>query len=509
VLACVFAATPAAGAEDPAAACAAGVALHPEAAVRAAQLSAVARARLDAGDREGARACARAAEAADPDSATVALDAGVVALAAGDLEAAEVALTRARARGASGPELHEARALLAARRGDDAGVRASGAAAGTREGRLLAAAAGDGTSATELGGGLADGRRSAWSSAALALHARHWHRPDALRAALAQTVAAAEAARMYELLVAARRARARAAAARFGPVERAHGRVVGGAHTNPAWVSSPANAQLGAFTQLEAGVGVVGQLGRVTMRARVDALQRLFLTERGALGAFDLSGLGGAVSVSLPIGLDPHAARLDIDARLTGAWIERLARPVGSLLEVGPALTFRVAPQTRLRLAFYGVRYDFDSGLAPSEGGAPGNERDHVGQRAALGVEWAGHRARVRLDAVFTAEQAETPAFDSLGGGFGGDVRLWATDRLWTQLAASAWVRDFGPAVRPGPVGDASTRTEVRTRFGVELGYRLADAWSLLLRNDFVATFSREGSDYDANVLQLGVEVAW
>jgi len=477
--------------------------------VRAAQLAAIARAHLDAADLPAARQCARAARSLDPSSARVALDAALVFVATRELQAAADALRAAAAPGVAGPELHEAQALLAAAQGDEARVREAGRAAGTFEGRLLAAAAGDGESAAALDAPAWPGRRGAWSAAARALYAHRWGRTDARRGALEQTRAEAETARVYELVLAVRRARAGLDAERWGPVERAFAKVGAGLHTNPAWVSTPRDAQAGAFTQLEAGVGLVGHLGAVSLRGRVDALQRVFVTARDELQTYDLSGLSGAVALGVPIGADPTAARLSLDARFTGAWIDDGAQAVGSLLEAGPDLSFRVASQAFLHLAFYGVRYDFDSSLAPTEGGAPGNERDFVGQRAVVGLAWEAPRASARLDAVFTAQQAQTPAFDALGGGFAGEVRVWASERLWTRLEISAWIRDFGPSARPGPVGEAQTRSEVRSRFGLELGLRLADAWSLVLRDDFVATFAREGTDYDANVARLGLEVAW
>jgi len=439
----------------------------------------------------------------------VALDHGVVLLAVGAYAEAARALDRAASLGARGPELFEARALWAAKTGRAAEARRAGRQAATWEGRLLAAAQGDGASAAELGSTFGGGVRTAYSAAAIALYARSRGWSDAARDALDRAVAAADTSRAYELLVAARQMQVGLQRDRFGPVERAFARVGGGVATNPAWTSEPGDARAGAFAQVEVGVGSMARLGPVSLRARFGAQQRVYANDRGRLSRYDLTGLEGAFGFGLAIGRDPTAARLDLDARVTGAWADDLGVAVGSLLEVGPSLTFRVAPRSRLRLGFFGVRYDFDSALEPTGGGAPGDERDRVGQRAVIGVAWGGDVVRARLEGVFTAEQAETPSFDAIGGGFGGDVQVWATPRLQVGLEASAWVRDFGPTVAQGPVGSAESRAEVRSRWGLELAYRVAPAWWLRLRNDFVATFARQGSDYADNVTGAGVAIRW
>ncbi len=473
--------------------------------VQAAQWAALGRQHALDEDWEVAAACFSRARQADPDAEEWALEWAAALVAQDRLQEARTVLGRA----STGAERDELNALLALRLEDETTAREAGGRAATWDGRMLATLAGSPDAISELARDLDASGRRGWVSAALGLLAASKGRLDDARLLMKKAERAAERERLFDLREGVRTYQRRLAEQRKGPLVGAFGRTTAGVASNPLFQPSSDPASAGVFTELRAGFRLGGLVGRVGAHADFAAQQRLYLNDRSELRIADVTGLEAAGRLDIPIGKDPTAAALLLDLRFTGGWADDLRQGLGTVLEAGPALRFRVASRAHLSLGFYGVRMDLEPNFGGVDDGAPSDDRDLLGQRARIGLDWAQGSSRATVEMLFTAEQADGTEFDAIGGGGGARVAVGVARNVDVDLDVSAWFRDFGPRDVPGPLGDAETRSEVRARFGAGVRWWWMPGWALRVHNLFLTNSAVGGAAYNTNVTAGSVEAVW
>jgi hypothetical protein len=496
--------------------------LRPSAA-RAEALQALARASaaLARGALDEADVLLRAAEPELATSAAWRLTAARWALAAGRPERARGVAAAARAADADDDEAIEleARAAVALDRLDDARALLVG-----REGldlELLAAALGD------------DGA---------AARAARWVDEPTERGALTALVLASSAARAGRRSSAGALATsAEALARRVGDVEvgraarallerttgpdvellRLGGRVASfvEATTNPAL--TPTTRALETTTLrggLAGELSLQAPIGPVRLDAALAIDQRVVLADRAAFAGQDLTGLGAAVGLEIPISLRADAATVGLAARFTDLFGDAFRLHYASAIEGGPTLSLPVGARTRASITLLAVGVDVID-FSPPDAQISSQNRDAVGQRAIAALEHRVDDASFRVEAAFVRDDAYGEAFDVRGAVLGARASWLLSGGLRVRAAASGSARSFGPVGDALVIGAAATRTE--GRLGLSLGLEVPASavlgpWAgagegtfAFLEDRFVHTFAREGHAYAFNVLSVGVEQRW
>jgi hypothetical protein len=476
---------------------------------RALVASAIGVERFAAGALDVAIPCLERARALLPLSATIARDLAIAYHAAGRLADALRQAELAMELGERDPEVIELRAVLLARLGWTDEARELARTADTWEGGLVAAVLGDSTAAYEVSELVnEETRRGAVAALVLATYAAERGDVTSARALLDAGVALAsrggESDAEYASRVFASRLRARrgvSAASRL--------RLTIDHASNPTYV---AEAPLLRAPGLRAGLLAEGALHAPIGAARVDAAMRfdqhLFLEDRSTLGAVELSGLSMAASVEVPISRHPSAALIGARARFVDTFGDALRVHYATTIEGGPTLALPIAAGLRVELGVFGVSTDFVD-RSPSSARISSQNRDFVGRRATLVLDWDGDWVQGRAELMFLRDDARGDAFDARGGG--GALRLHA--RPMEGLAISTGIallaRQFGPVGDEAIIGDAATRHELRTAidFGAEIA--LAGSTFLVVEDTWIRSDARRLHTYTENVISVGVEQRW
>jgi tetratricopeptide (TPR) repeat protein len=490
-------------------ACPAGDLADLEPAVAAQVAVAAGRAAAAEGDFAVGLACLDRAVALDPHAALAYRARAELRAAAGELAGATADVAQAQAEGDADPETELLAAVLHARAGD----RGAAPAAATRSG----------TWAADLVGASLDDDAAAYRAAA------HLQEPSA-RGALAALVLAGYQARRghrsdaFTLLDAAATS-ARVSGAR--DVARATRDLQDALHDQPpvAWaarvratvdqLSNPgyrAPEDPEAKSSLRVGavgeVAVASALGPARWQVELQVLQHGLLARRSRFEALDLSAYRLAGALRFPLAADPTRVVMGLAVRWIDVFGAGFDHHHAAALEGGPTLDLRLGPRVALGLAFLGAYVDFVDG-SPSDQQVSAQNRDRVGQRALLALDFGLGWVDGRLEAMFINDDADGDAFDALGGALAAHLVARPTEDVGLFTGASATLREFGPVGDSAVIGAAANRREVRT--GVELGarVRLAPHLELILEDVYVHSEARAGHGYTENVLSVGVESRW
>ena len=454
---------------------------------------------LARGEPAVAYRCLRVAAEGLPDSEVVLRDLAVAAarLGRGD---ARALLERAEVAGAVGGHLEAAVILDGA--GEGARARARARRAGGPESVILSAALDDAAATLELGWRLPHLAPDLDPLARLVLarSAARSGAPGVAARFAAEAVARAERALDPYVANAARAYLARAEAA-ARPRGRVGLRVLGEHLSNPAFSSeSPRDAfatRLGAFAQ------VSSLLGPARVLAGVDYDHRLHLNEREALSEVERAGVTAAARAELPLSTDATSAVLAVDLRGAAVGADAWRRTLGLSLEAGPSLTVRLSPRWQGSLGVYGVWTDFE------EVGLRDLDRDRVGQRARLGVDYRAPRWRLGADLTLLHDDAVGQVLDATGLGLSvaGALALGPRWDLGARLAALA--RRWGPIGDASLTGEAERRTDLRLFSELRVGFRVGGRWTLVGSSTLIHQAARSGRAYTHHAGALGTEWSW
>ncbi|MCK6544706.1 tetratricopeptide repeat protein [Myxococcota bacterium] len=494
-------------AELPRVVCSAGDVKTPE--ERALVAGAIGVERFAAGDVDVAITCLEEARALLPLSGTIARDLAIVYHAAGRLADALRQAELAMDLGERDPEVIELRAVLLARLGWDDEAREVARTADTWEGGLVAAALGDASAAYGVSELVEEEtRRGAVAALVLATYAAE--RGDftsarlLLDAGTRLAVRGGESDAEYAARVLASRLRARRG---LGAASRL--RLSLDHASNPAFVTE---APLYRSSGLRAALVAEGALHAPIGPARVDAVMRfdqhLFLEDRSALAEVELSGLSLEAGVEVPISRHPSAALIGVRARIVDTFGDALRVHYATTIEGGPTLALPIAAGLRVELGVFGVATDFID-RSPSSTRISSQNRDLVGRRATLVLDWEGEWVEGRAELMFLRDDARGDAFDARGGAAALRLRARPTEGLSISTGVALLGRAFGPVGDEAIIGDAAVRHELRTAIDVGAEIALGGATFLVVEDTWIRNDARRRHSYTENVLSVGVEQRW
>ncbi len=291
------------------------------------------------------------------------------------------------------------------------------------------------------------------------------------------------------------------------------------ATTNPALTPTVRALETTALRGGLAGeLSLQAPIGPVRVDAALALDQRVVLADRAAFAAQDLTGLGVAVGLEIPISLRADAATVGLAARFTDLFGDAFRVHYATAIEGGPTLSLPVGSRTRAAITLLAVGVDVID-FSPPDAQISSQNRDAVGQRAIAALEHRADDASFRVEAAFVRDEAYGEAFDVRGAVLGARATWLLSGGLRVRAAASGSARTFGPVGDALVIGAAATRAE--GRLGLALGLEIPAAavlgpWAgagegtfAFLEDRFVHTFAREGHAYGFNVLAVGVEQRW
>jgi hypothetical protein len=280
--------------------------------------------------------------------------------------------------------------------------------------------------------------------------------------------------------------------------------------TNPSFLpNGPAVRDTGVRLAVLGEGTVQAPIGIARFDAALRADQHVFLTSRDLYREFDLSAITLAASVELPISANPSAALIGLRARFTDAWGQEFKIHYATLLEGGPNLILPMTASTQLELGVYGLAVDYID-ISPPDSKISSVNRDHIGQRATLGLSFRADWLDGRTELMFLRDAALGDAFNALGGAAAGRLRAHPGGGIVLGTGVAVTVRQFGPVGDLSIIGPAATRTEIRTV--VELGAQIPvsdSGLSFVLGDVWIQNGARAGHSYTENVLSTGMEQVW
>jgi len=470
---------------------------------------ATARQHMSAGQLVMAERCLeRALAVASPSALTLRTQAQLLARL-GKFEAAGLAAQAAAQLGDVDPELAELQARLAAAQGHRAEARRYAEAANTWMADLIAATVDDPGAAYRLNEHLDEATaRGALTGLVLAGHAARQGRPgDASHfaeaaGALARQGDAPELQRISAQLLAGLQRRA--------PVLwGARVRLSAEHQSNPAFAASDDRNRASSVRMAAlAEVGAGGAIGKLRWRGLVQARQQVLLARRSRFCCLDVSSysLGGVLQ--LPLGADPRAVLVGLMVRWTDVFADALNFHHAAHLEGGPSLTLRLGARSAIDVSFLGVYTDFVD-TSPSDQRVSSLNRDRVGQRAILGLNFGLGWVRGRAEAMFLNDDADGDAFDALGGVVSLRFEARPDEDLALFTGVSLGLRQYGPVGDRAVIGAAALRTELRTAVRLGARVRLLPRLELVLEDAYLNDAARAGHGYTENVLSVGVQSRW
>ena len=445
-----------------------------------------------------------------PEAASIARDLAT-ALARSDRPvAALVHLDAAKRLGDRTREGRLLEAMLLARLDRRADAARAARAVGDWEGALLGSAVGD-TSAAEGAVPFVGERTPRGALTALALAAlagQQGFRSSALNlSAVAEDTA--DAANASAVLRAARALRERLGAGQ-DPISGAAWLKTSVEYaTNPTFASDGSGLKAPGLRWSFAGeVALLAPVGTARVDAALRVDQQVYLVERETLRGFDLTGIGLAAGVEVPIDTKPNAASVGFAIRFRDAFGDLMRRHYATAIEAGPRLAVPLDMRTRFELGLYGTSVDYID-LSPADAEISSQNRDRLGQRVLATIVYHSGWLFGRADALFLRDDAQGDAFDSRGVAVGGMVAADVGAGLVLRTGLRVAIRQYGPVGDEAVIGSASKRTEVRT--AVELGadIPLTDWLQFTVEDTYVSNAARAGHAYTENVISFGLETIW
>lgn len=461
---------------------------------------------LSRGDLEAATACLEEAARSIPESAEIARDLAVAYVHAGKYEEAEQTVDRALALGDRDPEAEQLRAIIFAAL--DRPIEAIAAARRSRtwEGDLIAAALGDERAAygvADLSG--EETPRGALVALVLAAHAAERGERTTARFLVEAAAREAESSNAPIAINAAHALEQRLGEESplgfFGRVRTSIDHA-----TNPAFLAETGRARDTGLRLAVLGEGALQVLAgtlRIDAALRID--QHVFLTERTTLHELDLTGIGLAASVEVPISRHPAAAVVGLRVRFVDAFADRFRVHYATSLEGGPNLALPLGSVFRLELGFFGVARDFVD-QSPPDARVSSLNRDHVGQRAAIALSFRTDWLDGRAETMFLRDDAVGDAFDAIGGALSGRLKAYPGGGVVLLTGVAVTGREFGPVGDSSIIGPASTRTEFRTVAEIGARIPLAERSFFVVEDAWIRNNARKLHAYTENVLSIGLE---
>jgi hypothetical protein len=238
------------------------------------------------------------------------------------------------------------------------------------------------------------------------------------------------------------------------------------------------------------------------------ALNRIYLAERDLLQDYALNGLAWATEISVPLNNRPKGTRLNLSLRIKDLYAKTFALHYANSIEGGPALLLPLGPRTRIQMGILGVATDFID-RSPPDDVVSSQNRDSVGQRAFIEIDWYKEGFRGDVAGFFVRDDARGEAFDMNGLGLSGRIHADLTGGLFLRIGAGVAVGRFGPVGEAAVLGAAAIRSEVRLYGDIGVIVQLSPWLQLSLENNYLQNAGRSGHAYTDNILSVGLEAQY